>query len=232
MDQNTYDPQPQCRTWSFEEIPVLTACWSDLKLPHAAPRVVRHIQRFYQMQRRSFLRYCEGWLYPQAIDALAAAQETSAPLPQIQAELRSCVCFQAGGIWSLYSEIRESGLGRTQLRRTGDTWDLESGYLLPLGRFLPGGRRELIPRTAAELERRDSAGAVRLQEHWRRNVRRCFDSRRFYLSEEGLNWFYPAGVLTTAGLTTLTLPYGEAGLLRPGGEAAAPEAVPPAGIPE
>lgn len=223
MDQNTYDSQPQCRSWSFEEIPVLTACWSDPKLPPAAPRVVRRIQRFYQMQRRAFLRYCEGWLYPQAIDALAAAQETSAPLPQIQAELRICDCFQSGGIWSLYSEIRESGLGRAQLRRTGDTWDLASGYLLPLSHFLPGGRRELIARTVAEMERRETAGLLRCQENWRRNARRCFDARRFYLTEEGLKWFYPTGVLTSAGPMVFTLPYGTCGLLRPGGEAEAAE---------
>ena len=54
------------REWTVEGIPVLSACVSVPKPVPAQDRVSRRIWRYYQLQCRSFLRYCEGWLLPQA----------------------------------------------------------------------------------------------------------------------------------------------------------------------
>ena len=54
------------REWTVEDIPVLTA---SVTVPRPAPaenRVSRRIHRYYQLQCRSYLRYCEHWLLPQA----------------------------------------------------------------------------------------------------------------------------------------------------------------------
>lgn len=54
------------REWTVEGIPVLAA---SVSLPRPEPlsdKVSRRIHRYYQLQCRSYLRYCERWLLPQA----------------------------------------------------------------------------------------------------------------------------------------------------------------------
>ena len=67
-----------------------------------------------------------------------AALAASLPLPHFRAELTYQVTYNDGGLWSLYTQSRESGFsGRPTLLRHGDTWDLTSGYPVPLSAFFP-----------------------------------------------------------------------------------------------
>ena len=50
------------REWTVEDIPVLTASVTVPRPAPAADRVSRRIYRYYQLQCRSYLRYCERWL--------------------------------------------------------------------------------------------------------------------------------------------------------------------------
>ncbi|MCI9376596.1 MAG: hypothetical protein HFF85_09370, partial [Oscillibacter sp.] len=53
------------REWQIEGIPVLSA---SILVPDPGPEKTapRRIKRYYQLQCRAFLRYCERWLLPQA----------------------------------------------------------------------------------------------------------------------------------------------------------------------
>lgn len=74
------------------------------------------------------LRYCETYLLPAAAEEYRAALAASLPLPHFRAELTYQVTYNDGGLWSLYTQSRESGFsGRPTLLRHGDTWDLTSG---------------------------------------------------------------------------------------------------------
>ena len=116
------------REWTVDGIPVLSACVCVPQPVPAMDRVSRRIWRYYQLQCRSFLRYCEGWLLPQAAEEYRAALEASTPLPQFQATLNYRVTYNEGGLWSLYTQSREVTLpGRTLMQRWGDTWDRLSG---------------------------------------------------------------------------------------------------------
>lgn len=104
---------------------------ASISLPEpvpAADKVSRRIRRYYQLQCRSFLRYCETYLLPAAAEEYRAALLASLPLPHFRAELTYQVTYNDGGLWSLYTQSRESGFsGRPTLLRHGDTWDLTSG---------------------------------------------------------------------------------------------------------
>ena len=63
------------REWTVDGIPVLSACVCVPQPVPAMDRVSRRIWRYYQLQCRSFLRYCEGWLLPQAAEEYRAALE-------------------------------------------------------------------------------------------------------------------------------------------------------------
>lgn len=209
------------REWTVEGIPVLTA---SVTLPRPEPladKVSRRIHRYYQLQCRAYLRYCERWLFPQAEAEYRAALASSAPLPCFRAELGYRVTYNEGGLWSLYTQSREVTLpGQTLVTRRGDTWDLAAGYPAPLSGFFPPRspwKRRLLALAAAEVERQEKAGTARYHEAWRRELRRCFNPQNFYLTNEGLAFFFPMYAIAPGveGVPTFLLPYGESSLRPP-----------------
>ncbi len=201
------------REWTVEGVPVLSAAVEVPQPEPAGDKVSRRIKRFYQLQCRSFLRYCERCLLPQAAAEYRAALSASRPLPTFRAELGYRVTYNEGGLWSLYTQSRETtGPGRTLLTRRGDTWDLAAGYPAALKDFFPAGaawKKELLARAAEEIQRRERAGAGRWREDWRRELRRRFNPQNFYLTPEGLAYFYPMYAIAPAseGIPVFLLPY-------------------------
>ena len=195
------------REWTVEEIPVLSASISLPEPVPAADKVSRRIRRYYQLQCRSFLRYCETYLLPAAAEEYRAALAASLPLPHLRAE------------------SRESGFsGRPTLLRHGDTWDLTSGYPVPLSAFFPrrsGWKRRLMEAAEAEIQRQETAGISRYHEGVRRLLRRHFNPQNFYLTAEGLSLFYPMYAIAPAmeGIPVFTLPYGQGGPALPARDA-------------
>ena len=209
------------REWTVEGIPVLTA---SVTLPRPEPlsdKVSRRIHRYYQLQCRAYLRYCERWLLPQAEAEYRAALAASAPLPCFRAELGYRVTYNEGGLWSLYTQSREVTLpGQALVTRRGDTWDLAAGYPVPLSGFFPPRspwKRRLLDLAAAEIQRQEKAGVARYHDAWRRELRRHFNAQNFYLTTEGLSFFFPMYAIAPAaeGIPAFTLPYGKAGLRGP-----------------
>lgn len=202
------------REWTVEGVPVLRA-EAQVPEPVETGRTARRIKRFYRLQCRAFLRYCEKCLLPQAAAEYRAALEASRPLPCFRAELGYRVTYNRGGLWSLYTEVREAlGPGPALVTRRGDAWDLAAGYPVPLKDFFPAGtawKKKLLAHAAAEAERRERAGVCRWREDWRRELRRRFNPQNFYLTEEGLAYFWPMYAVAPAaeGVVGFILPYGE-----------------------
>ena len=203
------------RVWEVEGIPALTA---EVSLPRPEPlsdRVSRRIHRYYQAQCRAFLRYCESWLLPQAAAEYQAALASSGPLPEFKAELSYQVTYQQDGLWSLYTQSKEdTGPGPVFVTRRGDTWDLREGYPVPLRDFFPKGmgwKKRLLSLAAEEIDRRTRAGMGQYHPEWRQALRRHFNPQNYYLTEEGLAFFYPMYALAPAsqGISVFLLPYGE-----------------------
>ena len=212
------------REWMVEGIPVLAASVSLPRPEPAKDRVSRRILRYYRLQCRAYLSYCEHWLFPQAETEYRAALAASGPLPSFRAELSYRVTYNEGGLWSLYTQSRESlGPGRTFLTRRGDTWDLAGGYPVALSRFFPPKspwKKQLLALAAEEIQRRERAGAGRWREDWRRELRRRFNPQSFYLTAEGLAYFWPMYAIAPAseGVPVFLLPYDGAGVTLKRGE--------------
>lgn len=67
------------REWTADGIPVLHAVAT---LPRPEPvqgGICRRIDRFYRLQSRAYLRYCERFLFPQAREECRSALAASAP---------------------------------------------------------------------------------------------------------------------------------------------------------
>lgn len=203
------------RAWEVEGIPVLTANVSLPKPEPLADRTARRIHRYYQAQCRAFLRYCESWLLPQAASEYQTALASSGPLPEFRAELSYRVTYNQDGLWSLYTQSREqTGSGPALVTRRGDTWDLTEGYPVPLGDFFPKGsgwKKRLLSLAAEEIDRRARAGVGQYLPEWKQALRRYFNPQNYYLTEEGLAFFYPMYALAPAnqGIPAFLLPYGD-----------------------
>ena len=179
------------REWTVEGLPVLTAQVSLPEPVGSENRTTRRIRRYYRAQCRAFLRYCDRWLFPMAARACREALADSRPLPQLQAELSFRVTYNEGGFWSLYTQIREPAAdGHILLRRWGDTWDL-------------------LTLAAQEIQRQETAGYARYLDGWRRRLRQQFNPMRFYLTPEGIAFFYPMYAIAPAaeGIPVFTVPY-------------------------
>ena len=202
------------RQWELEGVPVLTATVS-LPQPTASDRTARRVRRYYRAQARAYLRYCDRFLLPTAAAACRAALEASRPLPQFRAELTHRVTFNSGGFWSLYTQSREAEAdGSTLLRRWGDTWDLRTGYPAELRSFFPrrsGWKRLLLETAETEIRRQEAAGFARYHPGWRRGLRRFFNPLHYYLTEEGLAFFYSMYAIAPAatGIPTFVCPWSE-----------------------
>ena len=215
------------REWAEEGVPVLTA---ELTLPEPVgplSRAARRIGRYYQAQGRAYLRYCEHWLFPLAAEEFRQAAACGAPLPCWRASLGYRVTYNEAGWWSLYTQSRETDGRRTELLRRGDTWDLASGRLLPLTDFLGGRsllwRRRLRLLAAEEIRRQEAAGVSRYCADWSARLRKSLSRDNFYLTPEGLCFFFQMYALAPAaeGVPVFLLPFGPDGCVlpaRPGAE--------------
>ena len=210
-------PFPLEREWTVDGVPVLRLTGS-LPQPVGKPsRDLRRIQRFYQHQANCYLRYCQRFLLPLAEEAHRTALASSAPLPLYTASLRYEVTCNEGGIWSLYTESRELCGSALSVLRRGDTWDLCSGYPIPLSACFPRRspiRKTLLSAAAEAIRRRPGPW----RENWQLPLRRNFNRENFFLTPEGLHFFWQMYALAPAelGCPTFLLPYGEGGCRFPG----------------
>ena len=181
------------REWTADGIPVLQA---EISLPcPVSPkgRIQRRIERFYQLQSRSYLRYCENWLAPKATADYHRALADSAPLPQYTARLTYQITCNENGILSLFTDSHEFTGGRTLVLRRGDTWELQTGYPLPAAAFFPKHTplRRLLLRTAAdEIRRQEDTGIARYAENWPQAMKRTWNRSNFYITPDRFCFFW------------------------------------------
>ncbi len=201
------------REWTVDGIPVLTASVSLPEPVPAADKTARRILRYYRLQCRAYLRYCEKWLLPPAQAAYRSALETSAPLPCFHASLEYRVTLQDPNFLSLYTQSREmTPAGRTLLTRRGDTWDLAAGYPIPLSDFFPvrsPWKRQLMAWAAQDIQRQEREGTARYSISQPGKLRRQFHTQNYYLTPEGLTIFFPMYAIAPSaeGIPAFTIPY-------------------------
>lgn len=200
------------REWDVEGIPVLRA---DISLPcPVSPdsRIQRRIERFYQLQSRSYLRYCENWLAPKAAADCRQALTDSAPLPQYTARLTYQITCNENGILSLFTDSREFTGGKPLVLRRGDTWDLQTGYPLPASAFFPRHTplRRLLLRTAAdEIRRQEDAGISRYADNWPQAMKRTWNRSSFYITPDSFCYFWQMYAIAPAaeGIPVFSIPF-------------------------
>jgi hypothetical protein len=182
------------REWTVDGIPVLSAVVSLPQPGSVSDRLSRRIFRYYQQQCRAYLKYCEQDLFPRARAAYRAALAISAPLPLFRAELTYQITFQDSHFLSLYTQSKESDGEHIWQARRSDTWDLSTGYPVPLSDFFPSRspwKRQILEQVAEAIQTQEATGTAQYHAHRRQELRRHFNPRNYYLTPEGLMVFFP-----------------------------------------
>lgn len=201
----------QERSWEADGVTVLTA---SVTLPQLAGAggCAKRFNRYYRRFCRAYLTYCKQVLLPEAADSCRAAMAVSAPWSAAHAELSWRVSLCAGDVMSVVCDARETihGLPPFFIRRS-EVWDLGMGLPMPLDEFFPMHTRckkALLRFAREETLRRVEAGAA-YRENWRAMLRRTLNVRNFYLTDDGLCFFYPLCAVACAseGIVTYTMPY-------------------------
>lgn len=204
-----FSPQPlqRERQWTQEGIPLLSL---RLTLPGGGgqdPRI-RRIDRCYARFARNYERYCARFLLPMAAAAFRDAAERNRPFSPWVVTAAHRVTLLTPELLSLTLELTEPDAAAPLLRRRGDTWDLRDGYPLALHDFFPPDALPL--RRLRRLARRElpQCGAS-LRPDWRLRLRTAASREHFYLTAEGLTFFYPMYALGGAelGIPEFFLPW-------------------------
>ena len=200
------------KTWELDGITVLRAAVTLPQLSGSSRRV-RRFNHYYRRLANAYFFYCGQMLLPYAKAQCKAALETSAPWSHTQAEMHYRITLQTGSVLSLYIDAKEQNgpVPHLTLRRA-DTWDIKSMLPVPLCELFPphtAYRRRLIRFARETAAQQAEHGLAAYHENYRVLLRRCFSSRNYYLSEEGLRFFYPMYAVAPAaeGIVAFTVPY-------------------------
>lgn len=200
------------REWTTEDIPVLSASVTVPLAGSAHDKTSRRISRYYQTLCRSFLKYCEQDLLPRAKTEWQYALSVSAPFKPFQAILNYRITYHDSHFLSLYTQSVES-CGQQSLKlRYGDTWDLASGYPVPLPAFFKHHspwKRRILEQIADEIQKQESAGIMQYHAHQRQELRRFLNPQNFYLCDDGISVFFPMYSIApaAAGIPAFLIPY-------------------------
>ncbi len=199
------------QAWEADGITVLTA---SVTLPQLAgkSRPAKRFNRYYRRFCRAYFTYCKQVLLPEAEASCRDAQAVSAPWSVARAELSWRVSHQSGEMLSIVCDAREtvSGMPPFFIRRS-EVWDLSAALPMPLCEFFPAHircKKALLRFAREQTPARIEAGAA-YYENWRAALRRTLNTRNFYLTGEGLCFYYPLCAVAGAkeGIVTYTIPY-------------------------
>lgn len=193
------DPSPPwTQTFCWEQEPVLLCTLSLPQFDRPVKRAERRIAAYYAHLARWLRTLWEHQAFPTACAALQAARDASLPFRPYREEVTFQITRNGGEKFSLYWDSAwETGASRG-LARWGDTWDLGTGCPLSMTDLLPprSDCRHTLPALAEQqAAERIAAGTSLYYPNYAELLRTKFDSKRFYIDEDSLFFFYPPGTV-------------------------------------
>ena len=192
-----------------DDVPLLTV---SADLPQIDGRGSRRFQRYYTACAAAFERWCRYQIFPQAQLLYQQALETAAPIPQWHAALQTTITCHTDHLLSLYTETVLTGPPQRTVLRRADTWDLRHSLPITVAEFFPPHthwRTVLLREAAQQIRQQEAYGIAAYDPQWSKKLRRYFHPQRFYLTPDGLCFFFPMGSIApfVEGIPTFCLPY-------------------------
>ena len=204
------------KQWFVSEIPVLQAVISIPQCTSKKPTSIeKRLNRYYQQCSRSFLSYCERYLYPKAAAEFKNCVSSGIPFALPEAAYTSNISCTENQILSAYTDCTERFSAAQELIvRYSDTWDLRAGRPISAKECFPHSTKlkKLCTESALKhCQTQISAGLCVYLDHLPMRLKRYFNPRNFYLSDTGFHFFYQPYSIAPAseGFPTFCLPFSD-----------------------
>lgn len=211
-----YILQEEEKQWCVSEIPVLKAV---ISIPHCTANhptsAQKRLNRYYRQCSRSFLSYCSRYLYPRAASDFERCTSAGTPFVCPEAAYASHISCVNDQILSVYTDCSESFSSTKELIvRYADTWDLRTGRPITAKECFPQNtkfKKRCIAAAMEHCQMQSAAGLCVYRSHLPVRLKRCFNSRNFYLSDAGFHFFYQPYAIAppSEGFPTFCLPFSE-----------------------
>lgn len=157
------------------------------------------INRFYRRHAELWRQRWKREMYTRACLDLAQRRQEGRPFRIWDMKLITQITYLKEGMLSLWQQAEEVwGFERPMLLRTGDTWLLREGVPCTLGSFFSGQRRwksGMMQQLEQQAEQRLASGMSLLDPECVHRVKTKFSEHRFYLTQNGIEVFYPMYLL-------------------------------------
>lgn len=197
MTPFTVAPQTNTQVFTHETTPVLRVTTEVVQSLWPHPMAGR-FDRYYQAQVRAYVHFAQHQLLPLAKERFIQCQETGALFAPHCATLRQVMTYHDGTVMSLYTQTRDT-LQPTIIRR-GDTWEEQSGFLLPITYFLPRPYKNALADTALrQIKALEQQGFAQFHPQVGKSLlKRRFNPHHYYITPQGLCFFYPMYAIAPA----------------------------------
>ena len=202
------------RTFTCNSTPVITISilYPNVTL-HRNPSAQKIINCQIKEQVCDFYNYASNDLHQQAIAAYKDAQESGFPFNRYDAMLQYEITYNQHCYLSLYRDQYEyTGGAHGNTVRTSDTWDLKSGYSVPLFSFFPADqdyRTLLIDQITKHANERIQQNPGIFFENYPALIVEYFNEEHYYLTPSGIAMYYQQYEIApyATGIVVFTIPY-------------------------
>lgn len=184
---------------THEDTPLITLTTQIVQSVRPHP-MARRFDRYYQAQRSAYIHYATHQLLPMAVAVWQANPEQI--WQPFTATLTSALTYQDPTYLSLYTQSRDNLPPSPTVHRRGDTWDVHSHFPVPITTFLPQKYRYKTALATVALEQIRELEAQGLAVYHpnvgKSLLKRRLNPRHYYLTPEGLRFFYPMYAIAPA----------------------------------
>jgi len=200
------------KTLSHHDQPVLNISVQQPDFPDS--KKAARIQRYFNHVIQLWITRWREQLYPAQCDILDQASEHGSTFHPLHVELNHIVTYWNDPIFSVRLDVTESRPGtRPQLFCMGETWDLSTGYPLPLRSFFPkksgNWRKIILASLKNQADQQIKSGESLLDPDCCQIIERTFDPNRYYLTNKGIAIFFPLYFLGpyAEGIPVFVIPF-------------------------
>ena len=215
-EQAKINPQKINRSLSFKGVTMIRVSTEYFDVVLSNNRIAElRINSSIRMEVWNFLNHASNTLYRQAIRDYKYSQINGFPFHPYEAVLNYSVTFNESCHLSDYHDRYEyTGGAHGITARGSDTWDLNTGWRMPLSSFFPQStdyQRYVIDRITEQAEKNITENPGIYFEDYKKLIVQNFNPNSFYLTPQGIVVYYQQYDIApyATGIVEFLLPYDE-----------------------
>ena len=167
----------------------------------------------YRQKARKNYRYASTNLFQAAVKQYNLAISQNFPFHNFEFVEAFEPTYCNKPLISLYYDIYEfTGGAHGNTTRRGNTWDMKKGSMITMDALFVKGydyQPVILKYIESEARRRQITGMANFFDNLHENIRKYYDEKNFYLTEEGLAVYYPLYTIApySEGIQVFIIPY-------------------------